>query len=212
MTNLIAHIFHDLLLGMITEGIMRVPAKRPLFVPEAARTLDWLGVNYYQRYRIQFNARSSNTLFMDLLTKPGEFTGPGGWGEIHPQGLFDTLSMLWNRYHLPVFITENGIPDETDEHRPSFIVTHLNYLWKALRRGFPVLGYYFWSLLDNFEWTEGYDPRFRFGLIGVDFETQNRYMRTSGKLYSDICHAGGLTAETVAAYTPDLLPGLFRAG
>lgn len=212
MTNLIARVFHDLLLDMITEGIMRVPTKRALFVPEAARTLDWLGVNYYQRYRIRFNPRASKTLFMDLLTKPGEQAGPGGWGEIHPQGMFDTLSMMWNRYHLPLFITENGIPDENDAHRPNFIVAHLDYLWKALQRGIPVMGYYFWSLLDNFEWTEGYDPRFRFGLIGVDFKTQARQTRVSGNLYSEICHAGGLTQETVAAYTPELMPHMFRAG
>jgi beta-glucosidase len=210
MTNLIQHVFHDLLLGMITEGIMRVPAKRPFFIPEAARTLDWLGVNYYQRYRIRFNPRSSKTLFVDMVTKRGQFKGPGGWGEIHPQGIFDTLSMLWKRYHLPMFITENGIPDQTDQYRPRFIVNHLHYLWKSLTRGIPVLGYYYWSLLDNFEWTEGYDPRFRFGLIGVDFPTQKRSMRTSGELYSEICRAGGLSPDIVQKFTPSLVPELFR--
>lgn len=210
MTNLIAHVFHDLVLEMVTRGIMRVPGRRPLLVPEAAQTLDWLGVNYYQRYRIRFNPRSSKTFFVDMITKPGVFKGPGGWGEIHPEGIFDTLTMMWRRYRLPIFITENGIPDETDQYRPSFIVTHLEHLWQALKTGIPVMGYYFWSLLDNFEWTEGYDPRFRFGLIGVDFETQARSVRTSGKLYSEICHSGGLTPEAVSRYTPALLPELFK--
>jgi beta-glucosidase len=125
--------------------------------------------------------------------------------------MFDTLSMLWKRYHLPMFVTENGMPDETDQYRPQFIVNHLNYLWKSLVAGIPVLGYYYWSLLDNFEWTEGYDPRFRFGLIGVDFSNQKRYMRTSGALYAEICRAGELTSETVEKFTPSLVSDVFGA-
>lgn len=210
-TDLMAHIFHHILLGSLTEGVMRVPGMRPSRVAEASRTLDWLGVNYYQRYRVHFSPRSIQTLFMELGTKPGEFKGPGGWGEIHPQGLSDTLTMLWQRYRLPMVITENGIPDEHDEHRPQFIVTHLHQLWQAIQREVPVLGYYFWSLLDNFEWTEGYDPRFRFGLIGVDFETQERRIRQSGHLYADICRQGGLSRESVEQFTPELLPDLFGA-
>jgi beta-glucosidase len=208
-TNLIGHMFHFLLLDMVTAGIMRIPGRRSSRVPEAAKTLDWLGVNYYQQYRIRFNPFSSNTLFMDLCTKAGVLTGPGGWGEIHPRGMFDTLRMMWQHYHLPVYITENGIPDPTDEQRPQFIVTHLSQLWKALQKEVPVLGYYFWSLIDNFEWTEGYDPRFRFGLIAVDPQTQERRIRPSGQLYAAICQKGGLTAETIEQYTPSLLSELF---
>jgi len=210
-TNLIGHLFHFLLLDMVTAGIMRIPGRRSSPVPEAAKTLDWLGVNYYQQYRISFNPFAAGTLFMDLCTQAGVLKGPGGWGEIHPRGIFDTLRMMWNHYRLPIFITENGIPDPTDEQRPQFIVTHLSNLWKALQKEVPVLGYYFWSLVDNFEWTEGYDPRFRFGLISVDPETQERRIRPSGLLYAAICQNGGLTRETVEQYTPSLLPELFSA-
>ena len=174
-----------------------------------SNTLDWLGVNYYQRYRIQFNLSSRSTFFARQHTKPGILAGPEGWGEIHPRGLYDTLRVLWRRYRLPMFITENGIPDETDEHRPSFIVSHLHELWGAIQRGIPIQGYYFWSLVDNFEWTEGYDPRFRFGLIGVDFETQERHIRQSGRLYGAICRYGGLRREVVEQYTPTLVPQVF---
>jgi beta-glucosidase len=210
-TNLIAHLFHFLLLDMVTAGIMRIPGRRSSQVPEAARTLDWMGVNYYQQYRIRFNPFAANALFVDMGTKAGVPKGPGGWGEIHPQGMFDTLRMMWRHYRLPIYITENGIPDPTDEQRPEFIVTHLSQMWKALQKEVPVLGYYFWSLIDNFEWTEGYDPRFRFGLIAVDPETQARQVRPSGLLYAAICQKGGLTEETVEQYTPSLLPDLFSA-
>ena len=83
-------------------------------------------------------------------------------------------------------------------------------MWKALQMGIPVEGYYFWSLVDNFEWTEGYDPRFSFGLIDVNFETQERKIRPSGWLYSKICEQGGLMRETIAEHTPQLVPLVFE--
>ena len=208
-TGFLRHIFHHLLLGMVTKGIMQVPGRRSLLLPEAARTLDWLGVNYYQRYRISLSLFSPKTMFLRQKVSRKALKGPGGWGEIFPRGLADTLRMLWRHYRLPMFITENGIPDETDEHRPAFIVTHLQQLWQTIEHNIPVLGYYFWSLIDNFEWTEGYDPRFRFGLIGVDFDTQERHIRQSGHLYAEICKSGGLNEEIIARYTPALAPALF---
>jgi beta-glucosidase len=212
-TGLLEHLFNHMALMMVTEGIMRVPGKRSLWLPEAANTLDWLGVNYYQRYRIRFSPLSLLRKLdpVQPRTKPGLLKGPGPWGEIHPRGLSTTLRTLWRRYKLPVFITENGIPDATDEHRPQFIVNHLHQLWRTMSRGVPVLGYYFWSLVDNFEWTEGYNPQFKFGLVGVDFETQARHLRPSGQLYGAVAAAGGLTREVVEQYAPALAQQLFRA-
>ncbi|GAB4469129.1 MAG: glycoside hydrolase family 1 protein [Anaerolineae bacterium] len=214
---LLEHFFHHLPIGTVTEGIMRIPGRRSVLLPETANTLDWLGVNYYQRYRVSLNLWRLLTgkvkgLPIQPHVRPGVLAGPGGWGEIHPIGIFETLKKLWRRYRLPMIITENGIPDETDTHRPAFIVGHLRQVWEAMQRRIPIWGYYFWSLVDNYEWTEGYDPRFRFGLIGVDFETQERHIRESGKLYSDICHTGALTRDIVARYTARLLPDLFPAG
>lgn len=207
--RLLEHIFNQLPLMMMTEGVMRVPGRRSILLPEAANSLDWLGVNYYQRYRIRFSPLRRAVLPMEPRTKPGVLKGPGPWGEIHPQGMFVTLRKLWRRYKLPLVVTENGIPDATDTHRPTFIVSHLNQIWQAMADRIPVWGYYFWSLVDNFEWTEGYNPHFRFGLIGVDFETQERHVRTSGHLYGAISRAGGITREVVEQFTPALVPELF---
>ncbi len=211
VTNLVRHMFNEMILGMMTEGIMRVPGQRKLRLPRVTHTLDWLGVNYYQRYRTRFNLFSPDTMFLGLGTKPGLQKGPGLWGEIHATGLSETLRSLWRRYRLPMFITENGIPDENDQNRPQFIVTHLHQLLQSIKDDIPVMGYYFWSLVDNFEWTEGYNPSFRFGLIGVDFETQVRHIRESGKLYAAICEQGGLTPDIIGQYTPDLAPKLVDA-
>ncbi len=141
-------------------------------------------------------------------TKPGYQKGPGTWGEIHAEGLFDTLRSVAG-YNLPIYITENGIPDKDDVHRPRFILTHLHQVWKAIQHGIPVRGYYHWSLVDNFEWSEGYNPEFRFGLFGVDFETQERTPRASGEVYAQICRDNGISQELVEKCAPELLPQLF---
>jgi len=202
--------FNHVLLGAVSDGMLRMPGRRPQRMAGTARTLDWLGVNYYQRYRVGLKLRKAITgaLHPWYGTRRGHQKGPGEWGEIHPRGLFQTLRSAM-RYNVPLFITENGIPDEHDEHRPHFIVTHLHQLWQALQRQIPVQGYYHWSLVDNFEWTEGYDPRFRFGLFGVNFETQERFQRTSGLLYEEICKLGGISYELVERYAPEALPLLF---
>lgn len=210
-THLVDYVFNKLPLGLVTDGVVRIPGLRRVVLPETRHSLDWLGVNYYQRFRIRFSLLSglSGGKLMQHLKRPGVLVGPGEWGEIHPDGLALTLRQLWRRYHLPLLVTENGIPDATDELRPGFIVSHLRQVWQAIKEGIPIWGYYFWSLVDNFEWTEGYDPRFRFGLIGVDFETQERHIRESGRLYGAISRVGGISREIVERFAPGLAPDVF---
>lgn len=81
-----------------------------------------------------------------------------------------------------------------DRHRPAFLANHLRQVWNAIRDGVPVKGYYHWSLTDNFEWAEGWN--LRFGLIEVNPLTQERTMRPSGQLYSAICTANAIEAQT----------------
>src|SRR5574341_704368 len=115
------------------------------------------------------------------------------------------LQKLHNRFRLPIYITENGVPDPDDAHRPHFILDHLRRVWQALRIGLPVRGFYFWSLIDNFEWTEGYNPAFRFGLYEVDFETQERTPRRSARLYAEIAEAGKITSGMARRFAPEAL-------
>ena len=87
-------------------------------------------------------------------------------------------------YDIPIYITENGVADEEDKLRADFIRDHVEAFQIAMIMGVDIRGYFHWSLLDNFEWAEGYTKRF--GLIEVDFETQERRIRESAKVYSDI--------------------------
>ena len=84
---------------------------------------------------------------------------------------------------------ENGLADKDDKHREQFIKDHLFFIHKAMREGADVCGYFHWSLLDNFEWTEGWKPKF--GLFEVKRKTFERKARPSAEVYAKICEEGG---------------------
>jgi beta-glucosidase len=103
--------------------------------------------------------------------------------------LCDLLLKL-KKYNLPVMITENGVCVSDDAIRWEYIAGHLRYMHKAMKQGVPVTGYLYWSLLDNFEWDKGFGPRF--GLINVDYKTQQRTVRESAKKFGRVCETGVL--------------------
>jgi beta-glucosidase/6-phospho-beta-glucosidase/beta-galactosidase len=109
-----------------------------------------------------------------------------GW-EIYPRGLYEVVKSF-SSYNLPIIITENGLADADDKWRTEYIREHLRWLLKAVKEGAPVKGYLHWSLLDNFEWAEGYTKQF--GLVHVDRETQTRTIRSSAKSYAEIIYKG----------------------
>jgi beta-glucosidase len=125
----------------------------------------------------------------------------GDYGEYYPEGLYHFLLRL-KELGLPIYITENGCPDTDDDLRPRYLVEHLYQIWRALQAGCSVQGYYHWTLVDNFEWVEGWT--LPFGLIELDPQTQVRTMRRSGELYGEIVQAGGIPPEIVEQYALEL--------
>jgi beta-glucosidase len=111
-------------------------------------------------------------------------------------------------YGKPIYVTETGVPDNDDSKRPRFLLTHLAAVHRALNEGVPVKGFYFWSLVDNFEWADGFSARF--GLIHLDLATGQRTLKRSGKLYGEICRAGAITADMVERYDPEVGEQLFQ--
>jgi beta-glucosidase len=87
-------------------------------------------------------------------------------------------------YNLPIYITENGIADPTDEKRARYLLSHLLEVAKELEQGTDIRGYFYWSLLDNFEWIKGFSPRF--GLIEIDYLTMERKKRESAVVYQEV--------------------------
>jgi beta-glucosidase len=156
------------------------------FLNKVKKYLDFLGINYYTRDFV---------LFSGLLGKTCSLHGHGlrkngmGW-EIYPEGLYQILHRL-KKYKLKIFITENGTYEEDDHLRWEFILDHLKQLEKAIDSGIPIIGYLYWSLMDNFEWEYGFQPRF--GLIGVNYKTFSRNIRDSAFKFAEVCRLNKLS-------------------
>jgi beta-glucosidase len=195
-----ARVFNDSFAQAVCTGELLGPLDPLLGRPggfhpaEAKGTQDFLGVNYYSRDLVSFDPTYPAELFLRRGVAEGAETSDLGW-EIYPEGLF-TVIEAWSRRSggLPVYVTENGIADGSDELRPRFLVRHLARVARAIAGGIDVRGYYHWSLLDNFEWAEGYEPRF--GLVAMDCGTQERRIRASGELYARIARGRGIDGAT----------------
>jgi len=154
--------------------------------------VDFLGVNYYSRGIVRSNNISEEDNEPRTVFRGDEITEMD-W-EVYPKGLYNILGRLYFDYAIPaIHITENGAAfvDEVshngqvdDPHRVSYLKRHLEMVKKAIQIGVPVKGYFAWSLLDNFEWGYGYSKRF--GIVYVDFQTQQRIPKSSAKWYQKV--------------------------
>ncbi len=133
-----------------------------------AGSADFFGINYYRRNIVRFSPGAPG--LVELLQGPGPLSDSGV--EIYPEGLLRLIRRAWERYELPIIVTENGVSDASGTLRPGFLRSHVYSVSRALEEGIPIEGYFHWSLMDNFEWAEGFGPRF--GLYGVDYETLER--------------------------------------
>jgi beta-glucosidase len=176
-------------------------------------TLDFLGVNYYTRFSYKLNphakdaanAKADSSFWGELVDRNKESGGGNfnslGW-ELYPKGLYKALTDKALRRligEMPVYITENGYcqvenqekpQDIEDTERIKFIQNHLVYSHKAMSEGVNVQGYFYWSLLDNFEWALGMKPRF--GLIHVDHNSLVRTPKSSYHYYAQVAKNNGL--------------------
>ncbi|MEP6758339.1 MAG: GH1 family beta-glucosidase [Actinomycetota bacterium] len=156
---------------------------------------DFLGLNYYSRSLVRADP-SAEPFGAVAVDEPGEYTDVG-WLVI-PDGLYDLLTRVW-RDHRPqaIYVTENGAAFTDvvaadgsihDGRRLAYLREHFHAAHRALAEGVPLRGYFVWSLLDNFEWAEGYDKRF--GIVRVDFDTLERTVKDSGRWYRDVIATG----------------------
>jgi beta-glucosidase len=183
------HATNWMYLDALATGRLRTPLGGEVVVPEAAGTMDYVGVNYYTRSRVTFDLRRPGGGFVREVPAPGVPQSDGGYGEVYPDGLLAVLRAA-RRYERPVYVTENGLPDAADRLRPTFIVEHLRRVAQAIDEGVPVRGYYHWAIVDNFEWADGWS--LRFGLHALDWATQARTPRPSAAVYGEICRRNAL--------------------
>ena len=172
------------------------PVVMPGDMETIAMATDFLGVNFYFPETVA-NAPGHGPLDVEMVTMSGQEHTAMGWA-IAPESMTELLLRIEREYDPgPIYITENGSCfDDTveadgtiaDHRRRRFLQRHLAALNDAIAQGVPVKGYFAWSLIDNFEWAEGYQRRF--GLIHVDFATQARRMKESGKWYRGFLRDG----------------------
>jgi beta-glucosidase len=143
---------------------------------------DFMGIQYYTRGVVALKFKYGIIPSIQNLPQPGPASDMGQ--EIYPRGLYKFIQFVWKRYKKPVYVTENGIADRNDSYRAQYISDHIAEVKRAIDRGMDVRGYFYWSLLDNFEWDKGFWPNF--GLYAVDRVTFERKRRPNAKVYADI--------------------------
>lgn len=180
------HMFQTAITDAMMTGKCVFPVLRNKGV-ERGRYYDFIGINYY--------SRSTVSGIADGVRDDCE-RNDLGW-EIYHDGLIDLAGLLSMEYgsEFPIFVTENGTCDNTDAFRARFIYDQLKLISETDNR---IERYYHWSFTDNFEWREG--EAARFGVVHLDYETQKRTVKNSGRLYADIIKNGGVTDEAYEKY------------
>lgn len=162
--------------------------------------VDFLGVTHYYSDYVKAGSNGEP----DFLDAPAGLSQNAlGWN-IHPDGFYDMLQTVTKRYgRMPIYVLENGLPHPAgvsadgqvhDDERIAYLRDYIRAMHRAIMDGVDVRGYFVWSLLDNFEWSEGYQDKARFGLVHVDFATQKRTIKDSGHFYSEVIRQNGMAS------------------
>ena len=174
-TFILNHIWNGAIISAFTKG--RMFGRR---IPKAKGSLDYIGLNYYTHALV--SPFIPQTIEVDLPKRPHEIMTEFGY-PMYAEGLERSVELL-KPLNVPIEITENGVADSEDSLRPEHLKRHLWVISEMLKQGSDIRSYYHWSLMDNFEWAEGYS--LRFGLYHVDYQNQVRTLRKSGEIYRNI--------------------------
>jgi len=206
MAGIQSKIYNNTFAWAIKTGKLNAVFKK-IAIPEAKGTQDYLGINYYSGDLVKFDLSASSEMFGRRSTPPGAEMSETGFIANVPEGIFRALD--WARqFDVPLMVTENGVEDSDDHLRPQYLVEHLEQVWRAANYNYRVEGYFHWSLVDNFEWERGWTQRF--GLWGLDRDTQARIRRPSASLYEAICRENGISYEMLERWAPKALERIFK--
>ncbi len=184
MVRVMESAYNESILGFLRDGYFRlvIPTQARLVAkhPEAVGKTDFIGLNYYANLVVSPFMRRKPPF--DVLLRKGQILTDMPYA-IYAEGFYRALKQV-STLGKPIIVTENGIADDRDDRRAIWIRRYLYALSQAMKDGCDVRGYHYWSLLDNFEWAEGY--KMRFGLVRVDYDTQERHVWGGAKAYVDI--------------------------
>lgn len=189
VSRLVKALFQDAVIKATVIGRFSLFLGSPL-LNRKGTFCDFLGINYYTRSIVKATIKGGYTLLVKEETPVNDL----GW-ELYPEGLYRICKEYFEKYNLPIYITENGTCDANDSFRISYIADHLYQVSRLTEENIPVKRYYYWTLMDNFEWAEGESAPF--GLIKCDFESQKRTMRRSGRFFSIIGKKKELDKKTI---------------
>jgi beta-glucosidase len=197
IASILDYMFNETVLRALRTGRLPPPLGRGQVVPGLRNSSDFLGLNYYARERVVFDPRRPQELFARRFTPPdvpqGDVTHEGkSYGEIYPTGMERALRRA-GLLGQPIYICETGLPDADDDQRPDFLLSYLAAVHRAIVAGVDVRGVFLWTLVDNFEWLDGWG--LRFGLYALDERTQRRTLRRSGALYAAIARANAIPGD-----------------
>ncbi len=185
----------------LTEGVFSFPIGHGETFPPAKNSLDYFALNYYFEHPVAFDLTRPGSLFARPVAadwvRDTEFEAYPYVGRWSPASFYAALKEI-ARSGLPIYVTENGVFDIGRDLQPNYLVTHLKALHRALQDGVDVRGYFWWTLVDNFEWDDGY--WLRFGLYHLDVETQVRTPRPVTDVYGRIIHENGIADDLIEAY------------
>lgn len=197
------YLFEHLWVAATADGRVRPPAGANGCHGPLVDTFDFLGINYYTRDLVAFTPNPANLFGREVYAPDAELSDPGRDGpfsQYDPDGLYQVCREVSRFTSKPIYITENGLPDRDDDQRPRWLLAHLYQLHRAIQAGCDVRGYFHWTLVDNFEWAEGWG--LRFGLYALDPTTQERTARPSAHLYGSIAQANGLAPSLMQKVLP----------
>lgn len=182
------HLMNGYFLQGLTDGAISPPVGGGEEISGLGGSYDVVGLNYYMRVLVAGEGPPGALIGRRRPNEPDTFHDEMGW-EVYPEGLYRNLVRVGS-LGKPVYVTENGMATLDDEARNRHLTAHLGEVWRAIRSGVDVRGFLYWSLMDNFEWAEGYSRRF--GLVAVDRATLERRPRATAWLYRDLIAANAL--------------------
>jgi len=175
--------------------------------PEVMEKIDFIGLNVYNRLHVKSPwdeaSRKTGGLFVPEDVPQGDPGVDLPYGEAFPEVVVNAAKEFAT-LNVPIYIMENGVPDKTDRIRPWVLVQTVRRTHELIGRGFDVRGYFHWSIVDNFEWCEGWT--LRFGLYEIDPRTQERFARGSAELYRRIIAQNGLSDEQLSRFSDPPVP------
>jgi beta-glucosidase len=183
LATMAKHFYNHSILDAFRTGQLRIkfPFRKEYVVELPIKNkLDFFGVNYYTRVHVRFNPFKKMCVELRHHDIDGHGLTDLGW-EIHPYGLEKVLRYA-SKLNVPLIITENGIATRNVQKKIDFMRKHVDAVEKSIKKGIDVRGYFYWSLIDNYEWLQGLDARF--GLYKVDFKTLKRKPTNAAAYYS----------------------------